>query len=455
MHRALLAIALIFLVICSCGPKAAKKTENPGDLYVQGVEFMKIKKYDKAIERFSKIRENYPFDPIADVAVVKLGDAYFEKKVYVMAAGVYEDFFTSHPDDENVPYVLKRLGESYMRQAPLVERDQTVVMKAIERFTFLKNRYPASQYAKDADTQMAALNQKLADRELYVGEWYHKTGQYNAAILRLEYLLSKYPDSKGKDRVLYYLADSFKELNDMEKSQHYMDRLKKEYPKSVFALATVRERASLRVARPERQSQPEASTPAPLGYAEKRKKEIDLRPPEQTTERDAKSPVLAEPSKEEGEAPRTPAQEEKKPGGEKKGPLGFFTEKKPVDVVSDTMEGLEKGKIVVFKGHVIAKQGEMSMFCDTLTAYLSEETNEIERAHAEGNVKIVKQERTATCEEAFFDNAKGEIILKRNAVVFSGADKVAGDTVTYFLNDDRVHVQGEKEKRARVTVTPK
>ena len=95
------------------------------------------------------------------------------------------------------------------------------------------------------------------------------------------------------------------------------------------------------------------------------------------------------------------------------------------------------------------------MFCDTLTAYLSEETNEIERAHAEGNVKIVKLERTATCEEAFFDNAKGEIILKRNAVVFSGADKVAGDTVTYFLNDDRVHVQGEKEKRARVTVTPK
>ncbi len=455
MHRALLAIALISLVICSCGPKAAKKTENPGDMYVQGVEFMKIKKYDKAIERFSKIRENYPFDPIADVAVVKLGDAYFEKKAYVMAAGVYEDFFTSHPDDENVPYVLRRLGESYMKEAPLAERDQTVVMKAIERFTYLKNRYPASQYAKDADAQIGALNQKLADRELYVGEWYHKTGQYNAAILRLEYLLGKYPDAKGKDRALYYLADSFKELNDMEKSQHYMDRLKKEYPKSVFALAAVRERASLRVARPERQSQPEASTPAPLGYTENRKKEIDLRPPEQTTERDAKSPVLAEPSKEEGEALRTPAQEEKKPGGEKKGPLGFFTEKKPVDVVSDTMEGLEKGKIIVFKGHVIAKQGDMTMFCDTLTAYLSEETNEIERAHAEGNVKIVKLERTATCEEAFFDNAKGEIILKRNAVVFSGADKVAGDSVTYFLYDDRVHVQGEKEKRARVTVTPK
>jgi outer membrane protein assembly factor BamD len=477
MRRVPLIVALILLLVCSCGQKATKKTENPGDMYVQGIEFMKNKKYDKAIERFAKVRENFPFDPISDVATVKLGDAYFERKEYVMASGVYEDFFQSHPEDENAAYVLRRLGESYTRQASSIDRDQTVIMKAIERFTYLKNRYPTSQYAKDADLQLMALNQRLADRELYVGEWYYRTGRYNAATLRLDFFLNKYPEAKNRDKALFYLAESYKELDEREKSQAYMDRLKKEYPNSIYAGATTRQRQSLRVGKAE---SPPGKVVTPVSYTEKKKKEIDLRPPEEAAfaeqsavekPRAQKGPAKMESgekasaptgAKEKGlaaesgkEAGDTEKEEAGKKAEGKKSPLGFFTEKKPVDVVSDTMEGLEKGKIIIFKGHVIAKQADMTLFCDSLTAYLNEETNEIDRAHAEGNVKIVKQERTATCEEAFFDNAKGEILLKRNVIVFSGADKVAGDAITYYLNEDRIHVQGEKDKKARVTVTPK
>ena len=86
---------------------------------------------------------------------------------------------------------------------------------------------------------------------------------------------------------------------------------------------------------------------------------------------------------------------------------------------------------------------------------MSEETNEIEKAHAKGNVKIVKKERTATSNEAIFENAKGEIVLKGNVIVYSGQDKLTGETVTYYVNEDRVVVEGEKEKKARILVTPK
>jgi len=79
----------------------------------------------------------------------------------------------------------------------------------------------------------------------------------------------------------------------------------------------------------------------------------------------------------------------------------------------------------------------------------------VERAEAEGNVKIVKAERTATCDQAVFENAKGEITLTGNVVVYSGPDRLAGDTIIYYINEDRVTVAGEKDKRARVTVQPK
>src|SRR5208283_5707841 len=141
MRKTLLVLVIIALFFASCAKKAAVKSpDNPGDLYVRGVDLMKKKKYDQAVADFAKIRENFPFDPIAIVAQVKQGDAYFEKKEYQMAATTYEDFVNSYPDDENAAYALKRLAESYEKQSPTIDRDQAITLKAIERFTFLRNR---------------------------------------------------------------------------------------------------------------------------------------------------------------------------------------------------------------------------------------------------------------------------------------------------------------------------
>ncbi len=405
------------LLLFSCS-KATKKTENPGDLYVEGVNLMKQKKYDKAIEKFSEIRENFPFDPMSFIATVKLGDIYYEKKEYILAAGVYEDFFNDHPEDENSPYVLLRLGDCYEKLSLTMDRDQAYTFKAIDRLTFLKNRYPTSSYVKDMEVRLKKLVQKLADRELYVGEFYYKSYQYNASIVRLEYFLKKYPGAQGIDKALYYLGMSYKELGNVDKSDYYLNLLKKEFPKSTFGRSAIRERKTLQLAK--------ASTPL-FPLEEKKRREIDLRP--QITKA-----VQAEKGEDE---------------------FSFFDESKPIDIVSDTLEGFDKEKYVIFKGSVIAKQEDLFIYSDVIEAYMDEETKQIGKAHAKGNVKIVKKERIATCNEAIFDNAKGEIVLKGNVVIFQGADKLTGDVVTYYVHEDKVVVEGEKEKKARITVNPK
>ena len=134
--------------------------------------------------------------------------------------------------------------------------------------------------------------------------------------------------------------------------------------------------------------------------------------------------------------------------------MDFFDKSKPVDIVSDSMEGFDKEKYVVFKGNVIAKQDDLYIFADSIEAHLSEASNEIEKAYAKRNVKIVKKERTATAREAVFDNTKGEIILKGNVVVYQGQDRLSGDVVTYYVNEDRAVVESSANKRARVILTP-
>jgi len=420
MPTRLIVILCAFLLLCSCASKTPKQVGKPGDLYVEGVNLLKDKKYDKAIQKFSFIRENYPFDPMALIATVKLGDVYFAQKEYILAIGVYEDFFKSHPEDENIPYVLSRLGECYDKTALSIDRDQSYILKSIERLTYLKNRYPASIHTKESAPRLAKMLQKLADRELYVGEFYYRTDQYNASIMRLEYMLKKYPNAAGVDKALYYLSQDNKELGYQEKSDYYLERLKNEYPKSIYARAVVRQRRQLKLVKAE----------APIvPFEDRKKRSIELTP---------QQVAKAEPPKEEKD----------------KG-LSFFDEKKPIDIVSDSMEGFDKEKYVIFKGSVIAKQEDLFIFADVIEAYMSEDTNEIEKAYAKGNVKIVKQDRTATSNEAIFDNNKREITLKKNVVVISGQDRLTGELVTYFVNEDRVVVEGEKNKKARITVQPR
>ncbi|OPY64163.1 MAG: Outer membrane protein assembly factor BamD precursor [Syntrophorhabdus sp. PtaU1.Bin002] len=549
----LITIILLCLLLVSCASSQPKKTENPGDLYVEGVNLMKAKKYDKAIKKFSEVKEEFPFDPMALIATVKLGDVYFEQKEYTLAMGVYEDFFNTHPEDDNIPYVLSRLGECYEKLTLSMDRDQSYLYKAIEKYTYLKNRYPSSSFAGVADERLKKLQQKLADRELYVGEFYYRSLQYNAAITRLEYMVKKYPDAKGIDKAFYCLAMSYGELGDPAKSDYYFDRLRKEYPKSIYGRTVVRrERKTLQAKkmeppspkpetakrrdidlRPQIVKAPEeeqgAATqavkgeaqPAPIP-AEKEKapagkefapqvaapsektqapedkervqpitvakdsgKEVPQTPPAKeekqvqpvaVTAKDAgqtqpapkktqtpedkervqpvatsevKSPTPKEAKKEEKKSDKK-ADKEKGPGG-----LAFIDKSKPIDIVSDTMEGFDKEKYVVFKGSVIAKQDDLYIFTDVMEAYMNEETNEISKAYAKGNVKIVKQDRTATANEAFFDNAKGEIVLKDNVVVFQGQDKVTGNIITYYVDEDKVVVQGQPEKRARAVLTPR
>jgi outer membrane protein assembly factor BamD len=418
MRKTTILVLMALLLLVSCATKPEKKVGNPADLYVEGVDLMKKKQYDKAKEKFSTIREEYPFDSLALVATVKLADIYVERKEYVLAAGIYEEFFRAHPDDENIPYVLSRVAFCYEKLSLSLDRDQDYTVKAIERVTFLKNRYPLSTYAADADARLANLTAKLAARELYVGEFYCRTFQYNAAILRLNYFLKTYPGAKGTDLALFYLTMAHRDLGNQAKSDQYAEMLRAQFPKSLYARARTRERKTLQLAK----------AGVPSSYDQREGRKIDLRP------------QLAQ------------ADDRKKT---KEEDLAFFDESKPIDIVSDGMEGFEKGRLVLFKGSVVARQEDLYIFADTMEAYTNEESNEIDKAVAKGNVKIVKKDRTATANEASFDNKTRVMTLKGNVVVFSGADRLTGEVVTYYVGEDRIVVEGEKEKKARITITPR
>ncbi|MBI5599322.1 MAG: lipopolysaccharide transport periplasmic protein LptA, partial [Deltaproteobacteria bacterium] len=127
-------------------------------------------------------------------------------------------------------------------------------------------------------------------------------------------------------------------------------------------------------------------------------------------------------------------------------------DKKNVIVTSDTMEGDRKGRLVVFRGNVVAEE-DYNLCADELRVYY-DESEEIKEMTAAGNVRMVRENKRARGEKAVYDRARRAIVITGHARARQCSDVVEGERITFFLDDDRVTVEGPSGGRVRATIMP-
>ncbi len=100
-----------------------------------------------------------------------------------------------------------------------------------------------------------------------------------------------------------------------------------------------------------------------------------------------------------------------------------------------------KARSAVFEGGVTAKRGEFTLTCDTLTVTFtagSKSSDAVDLATAEGNVTISRDKRTATGQRAELNGATGEVVLTGNPTLVEGSNRLNGEVVRLFLDDERI-----------------
>ncbi len=145
-------------------------------------------------------------------------------------------------------------------------------------------------------------------------------------------------------------------------------------------------------------------------------------------------------------------------GGEKglkteKG-LGFTASRAPIDITSDTVEADQKTNTVIFKGNVVAKQEDTTLYANTLTIIYDQNTKKLKEIIAVGNVKVVQLEKRATSQKATFDQDKNKVVLDGEAVVREGANVIRGERITFYVEEERSVVEPVKGGRVSTSITP-
>ena len=126
----------------------------------------------------------------------------------------------------------------------------------------------------------------------------------------------------------------------------------------------------------------------------------------------------------------------------------------PISIKSNEMAADNKGKTAIFTGKVVAKQGDVTIYSDRLTINYGDKKNDIEKIEADGNVRIVQENRIGTASHAVYESTLGRITLTGNPKVMQGTDTMSGNVITYFIDDDRSEVSSGPGRPVEVLIHP-
>ncbi len=230
--KKLIAAALVLLVLTACGTGKVPPSKTAADHFQDGERFFEQNLYTDAIASWEKVRESYYSSELNTLAELKIAEAYFLAGKYLEAAAAYEDFLKQHPGHEKGAQISFQLGLAYQKQMLAADRDQTATRNALATFDSLVKRYPEAPQAAEAARLAIATRDRLAEHELYVGRFYLRYGQPQAAIRRLQAIPSAYPDFSAMDQVYFYLGQAYLEGGKRDEAVLAFNTLSQQFPRS-------------------------------------------------------------------------------------------------------------------------------------------------------------------------------------------------------------------------------
>lgn len=137
----------------------------------------------------------------------------------------------------------------------------------------------------------------------------------------------------------------------------------------------------------------------------------------------------------------------------------FGNRKEPVTVTADKLEYDYKANVIVYRGDVVAIQGDSKLRSDTLTVTLAPADKpdgapdapgkggqRLQEIVAVGNVRIDNGTRWATGGRAVFEQSNRTFVLTETPVIHDGPNEISGDRVIVYLDENKSEVIGGKKR---------
>jgi outer membrane protein assembly factor BamD len=237
-----LALLAVVIGVSACssisGPwfkSAAPRDPTAEALFAEGSRYFNEKKYARAIDVLQKLKSGHPFSPLLTETELKVADAYYLNQQYPEAITAFKEFQSLHPTNENISFVILRLGQSHLNQFTAVDRDQKNTEIAKGYFETVITNHSKSPHAPEAAEKLAKCIQYLSEHEFNVAMFYHQQEKFPAARDRFEEIVRKYKGTPTAIKSLYYLGESYRNEKNWVRASLAYEALIQHYPETKFA----------------------------------------------------------------------------------------------------------------------------------------------------------------------------------------------------------------------------
>jgi outer membrane protein assembly factor BamD len=224
---------IAFFIVAGCVTEPKVNLNSAEGLYTLGEFYEKQERYEEAINQYKTLSNKFPYSKLAADAEMHVADCYYKKEEFPEAFNSYRTFKELHPRHPRSDYVTFRAAESLREQLPSsVDRDLTNANQAISYYDEILTHYSRSQYEPESKEKRFKLIQMLADKEVYIADFYYGQNNFLSALTRYEQFLQAYPQNVRVPHVLLKAASSAKRADVPDKMQLYLTQLLKEHPNS-------------------------------------------------------------------------------------------------------------------------------------------------------------------------------------------------------------------------------
>ena len=226
----LAAVVAVALAACGSADEDAYYERPVESLYNEAMDLLSGGAYPFAADAFDEVERQHPYSVWATKAQIMAAYAHYQDNAYDDAVLAAKRFIDLHPGHRDVAYAYYLIAISYYEQISDVGRDQKMTELAFERLDEVIRRFPDTAYARDAKLKLDLARDHLAGKEMEVGRFYLRRGEYIAAINRFQIVVEKYQTTTHVPEALHRLTEAYLALGVTDEAQATAAVLGYNYP---------------------------------------------------------------------------------------------------------------------------------------------------------------------------------------------------------------------------------
>src|SRR5579872_5062871 len=220
--RAVLVVAVLGMGLAGCDtvnnligktPDDAKEPEyieRPVDqIYSDAWKQIRNGNWVLAAKQFDEVERQHPYSVWARRSMLMSAYCYYEANHYAEAISTADDYIALHPGSHEVAYAFYLKAIALYEQIVDIGRDQSNSEQALVALQDFVQRFPDTEYARDATLKIDLTLDHLAGKEMAVGRYYLTRGDYIGGINRFRVVVVQYQNTPQIMEALERLTEAY------------------------------------------------------------------------------------------------------------------------------------------------------------------------------------------------------------------------------------------------------